>query len=57
MGLTADEKDVTIAKLAISLTVAGGRCDDLETQNASLRERIEQLEQELEALKDGVISG
>lgn len=49
MGLTADEKDVTIAKLAVSLTVVDGRLDDALAQVAQLQERVKELEAQLEA--------
>ncbi len=47
MGLTADEKDVTIAKLAISLTVTDGRLDDALAEVSKLQTKIKELEAQL----------
>ncbi len=58
MGLTADEKDVTIAKLAVSLTVVDGRLDDALAKVAELEAKVIELEAQLaKPIKNGAHVG
>lgn len=47
MGLQADAKDVTIARLAVSLTITGQRADDAEALVDQLQARVKELEEQL----------
>lgn len=47
MGLSADSKDVTIARLAVALTLQDARADDAEAKVAQLTARIAELEKQL----------
>ncbi len=47
MGFEADVKDLTIARLAVNLTIQGQRADDAEDRVAQLLEKVKELEDQL----------
>ncbi len=47
MGLQADAKDITIARLAVNLTLQAQRADDAEQRVVELEAKVKELEDQL----------